>query len=111
MRRRIEAEPVLAPWIWALFGISMTKVENRDYRPLVANVSVPTGVMLGGVALGEPRPIERDPSAVCDEDRAVYRSNPLIKTLVIPNVGHNIARHAQPLFMDTLRRVTGLVAA
>lgn len=84
----------LREFLWQIFGISETRLENRDYRPLVAGLTVPCWAAFGGLPLMPPRAIKALPSLVDEPERALMRSHRLVKTEVVPTVGHNVPGQA-----------------
>lgn len=96
-RSKLAASPLdenLKAFLWDVFGISDTVHENRDYRPLLAKLTVPAWAAFGGVPLMPPRPTQSLPSLVDEPERALMRSHGLFKTEVIPTVGHNVPGQA-----------------
>lgn len=92
-RSRLERHhnhPAMVSFLWTLFGIGATELENRDYRYLAEGLSAPTDVIVGGMPLLPERPTPTWPSFATDEDRAAFRRNPLA-TLHEgpPDTGHN----------------------
>ena len=76
-------------FLWEVFGIGPDRVENRDYRPLLATITVPTDVLVGGAALLPERALGIWPSFTSAEDRAALRANPLVTMHEgPPNSGH-----------------------
>jgi len=74
---RYNHRPAIVSFLWTVFGIGATTLENRDYRYLAQGLSVPTDVILGGMPLLPERPLPAWPSFASDEDRAAFRRNPL----------------------------------
>ena len=105
-RKQVAANPPAQKWLWELFGIGPSAVENRDYRPLLETMTVPATVFVGGQPLGEPRPVDEMPSLVSDEDRALSDRHPRVEVLVVKDAGHNVPRTGYALFIDALRRAT-----
>ena len=96
-RAKLAAQPGdadLREFLWQVFGVSETSLENRDYRPLVAGLTVAGWAAFGGLPLMPPRAIETLPSLVDEPERALLRSHRLLKTEVIPTVGHNVPGRA-----------------
>ena len=96
-RAKLMASPRdggLREFLWNVFGISETALENRDYRPLLDGLSVPGWAAFGGLPLMPPRPIETLPSLVDEPERALIRDNKLLKVEIVPTVGHNVPGQA-----------------
>lgn len=76
-------------YLWEIFGIGPDRWENRDYRHLLANITQPTDVVVGGEALEPMRKLDFWPSFVSADDRAALHAHPLV-TLHIgpPGTGH-----------------------
>ena len=80
-RNRMAQYPenhALARFLWEAFGIGADRLENRDYRSLLANITVPTDVVRGATALMPPRELEIWPSFTSADDRAALAANPLV---------------------------------
>lgn len=94
-RRRMAERPDdadLARFLWEVFGIGPERLENRDYRHLLANITVPTQVMVGGAPLLPPRELDFWPSFTSEEDRAALSANPLVSMRQgPPDSGHSWA--------------------
>ena len=108
-RARARTDRRLAAWIWSLFGISETKVVNRDYRHLLDGLQTLTAVLVGGIELGEPRDIVVAASAASEGDRAAYRAHAAVHLMVVAGVGHLIAKYAGGLVVRTLRNLLDVV--
>ncbi|HTK36609.1 MAG TPA: alpha/beta hydrolase [Caulobacteraceae bacterium] len=104
-RAKVQSNPRLAQWVWNLFGVSEHGIVGRDYRGLLSRLNVPTLALVAGDPLGEPRPIVRAPSAVSDEDRALYAAHPMITVRIVASCGHNIAKDGQADLARAIRRV------
>jgi pimeloyl-ACP methyl ester carboxylesterase len=70
--------PALARFFWDVFGIGPDRLENRDYRGLLANITQPTDVIVGGSPLEPERELDFWPSFTSADDRAALRANPLV---------------------------------
>jgi len=106
-RQRLAANPGdsgLAHYLDSLFGIGATTVENRDYRHLLAAITVPTTVIVGQIPLLPQRPLEVWPSFTSEEDRAAFEANPLV-TLHEGRAGTGHSVQADPMAEALLRRV------
>jgi hypothetical protein len=68
----------LEHYLWEFFGIGADRFENRDYRRLLGNITVPTDVMVAQLPLLPPRKLDRWPSFTSAEDRAKLAANPLV---------------------------------
>jgi hypothetical protein len=80
-RERMKMNPgadYLQQFYWEFFGISPTELENRDYRALMQNISVPTDVITGQLPLLPRRALDRWPSFTSAADRAALAANPLV---------------------------------
>ncbi len=96
-RSKLAASPGdldLKAFLWNVFGISDIVHENRDYRPLLETLSVPGWAAFGGVPLLPPRATPSLPSLVDEPERVLMRANSLLKTEVVPTVGHNVPGQA-----------------
>jgi hypothetical protein len=91
-RERMANNPAnlaLAQFFWDVFGIGPSQLENRDYRYLLANITRPTDVIVGGAPLKPERAMNFWPSFTSAEDRAALRANPLVTLHEGPlNSGH-----------------------
>lgn len=80
-RRRMARSPGNAPlaaYLWRIFGIGPTALENRDYRHLLGDISVPTDVIVGDLALSPQRELAIWPSFTSEADRRALAANPLV---------------------------------
>jgi len=68
----------LEHYFWEFFGIGADRLENRDYRGLLGNITVPTDVLVAQLPLLPPRKLDRWPSFTSEKDRALLASNPLV---------------------------------
>lgn len=93
-RRRMTKAPenaALAAYLWRVFGIDPTAQENRDYRHLLLGISVPTDVIVGGLALLPPRQLATWPSFTSQADREALAENPLVTIHEgPPDSGHGV---------------------
>jgi hypothetical protein len=92
-RARIASNPdnpAMARFFWEVFGIGPDRLENRDYRRLLANITQPTDVIVGGAPLEPLRALDFWPSFTSADDRAALRANSLV-TLYEgpPDSGHS----------------------
>ncbi len=97
LRERLAEQPddaALRAFIWAVFGVSETALEDRDYRDLAAKLSVPSWAVFGGEPLYPERPVERLPSLVDEPERDLFRNRADVRTEVIATVGHNVPGYA-----------------
>ena len=108
LRPRIAGQPRGAAWVWNLLGVSETQTVNRDYRPILASLPFKSWLLLASDPVGEPRPIARDPSAVAEEDRELYRAHPLMSVTVIRDSGHQLGRHAPHAIVRAVRALLAL---
>jgi pimeloyl-ACP methyl ester carboxylesterase len=77
-------------FFWEMFGIAQDRLENRDYRHLLGNLTVPTDVIFGALPLLPEREVETWPSFTTAEDRAALAANPLVTlTEGPPGSGHS----------------------
>jgi pimeloyl-ACP methyl ester carboxylesterase len=93
-------------WIAQMLGIHIDRVDDLDYRALLAAAPMPLTAMVGGDALGEPRKIARTPSLVSEADRRVYAADPNVDLIVVPDAGHNVGGAALGFFVGTLQTMT-----
>jgi pimeloyl-ACP methyl ester carboxylesterase len=106
--RRISAERLDgAAWIQSLFGIYSDRIEERDYRPLLAALRVPTTALIGSDDLGMPREFSRTPSLVSEADRALYSASSWVEPVVVEDVGHNIPAERLGAMMTAVRNALG----
>ena len=80
-RERLRLNPghrEMERYFWEFFGIGATTLENRDYRHLLADVTVQTDVLMGQSPLLPERELKLWPSFTSDEDRAALAANPLV---------------------------------
>jgi hypothetical protein len=80
-RKRMALNPsngYMAQYFWEYFGIGPEKLENRDYRYLLENITVPTDVVIGQSLLLPERDLPTWPSFTSAEDRAKLAENPLV---------------------------------
>jgi hypothetical protein len=80
-RERLELNanrPEMARYFWEFFGIGPTTVENRDYRHLLDEITVPTDVIVGQLPLLPKRKVDIWPSFTSADDRAALTANPLV---------------------------------
>jgi hypothetical protein len=68
----------LKDYLWEVFGVASDKLENRDYRRLLDNITVPTDVMVGELPLLPRRRTDIWPSFTSAKDRASLAANPLV---------------------------------
>jgi hypothetical protein len=91
-RKRMAGNPgntAMAHYFWEFFGIAQDRVENRDYRRLLDNITVPTDALMGGAPLLPAREIEMWPSFTSQEDREALAAHPRVTMLVgAPDTGH-----------------------
>ena len=98
-RERMASDPANAAmtrFFWEVFGIGPDRLENRDYRHLLANITKPTQVVVGGASLEPKRQMDFWPSFTSAQDRAALRANPLV-TLVKgpPDTGHDFGAEGE----------------
>ena len=92
-RERMKLNPggvQMAGYFWEYFGIGPDKLENRDYRHLLENITVPTDILVGQSPLMPQRALPIWPSFTSQSDREMLAGNPLV-TLHQgpPGSGHN----------------------
>lgn len=95
--------PAAGRWFHDMLGYSPAGWERRDYTPLLERLDKPTTVLLGGVPLQPRRPLDRQPSLVCEADRARYRRHPMVEVRVVPAAGHNVAGDGTADFHAAMR--------
>ena len=101
---REQTPPGGEAFVWNVLGVSPTAQARRDYTLLLDGLTVPTLVLLGEVALGEPRTFQEMPSLVDEDSRERLRSHPRVEVRTIPAVGHNIPLLAADHFLDAMLR-------
>jgi pimeloyl-ACP methyl ester carboxylesterase len=104
LRAAVADQPELADWVESLFGVTGSGVEDRDYSGLPAG-SAPGFVLLAGDPLEPERRIDRLPSLVSEADRQAYARLPHLKTMVIPDTGHNLPERSVGPVLWALRQV------
>jgi pimeloyl-ACP methyl ester carboxylesterase len=95
--------PHVVDFIWNVFGVSLSTVEDRSYLSLLDGLQAPTGCVLGGIPLQPPRSLAKDPSYVDEPERAALRAHPAIHTHVVPEVGHNVQGEAGRPVLSAIR--------
>lgn len=81
----------LVTFLWKIFGIGPTELEDRDYRHLLQTISVPTDVVVGQVPLLPPRALPTWPSFTSQEDRRALVANPFVTLHEgAPGTGHAV---------------------
>ena len=81
----------LATYLWKVFGIGATALEERDYRYLLQGITVPTDVIVGELPLLPQRTLPVWPSFTSEADRQALASNPLVAMHVgPPGTGHGV---------------------
>lgn len=96
-RAKLAAAPCdddLREFLWNVFGVSETTLENRDYRPLLDGLARPGWAAFGELPLMPPRPFKALPSLVDEPERLLLAAHPLLRTEVVPTVGHNVPGRA-----------------
>lgn len=92
-RERMAQSPentAMTHYFWEFFGIGPNAIQNRDYRYLIDNISVPTDVLVAHTPLLPPRPAEYWPSFCSQEDRDALAANPFVKLMTgPPGTGHS----------------------
>ena len=96
-----------ADFIRAVFGVSETGVEDRNYDAVLEGLAVPTWCLFGETPLEPPRSLPRDPSFVDEPERLRLRQHRAIRTQEAPGVGHNIQGEAGPLVLAAIRDLLG----
>lgn len=106
LRGHVEAkgDPMLADWVWRVFGIGPTEIVNRDYRPLLNGSQKPGIVLIAGDPLGDPRDFDRQPGLLSTEDRLLFSRHPTLEVMVAGGCGHNLIREAPSAIIAALRR-------
>ncbi|HLZ77352.1 hypothetical protein [Phenylobacterium sp.] len=92
-RARMARNPdnaAMTRFYWEAFGIGPERLENRDYRHLLENITKPTDVIVGGAPLEPMREMDFWPSFTSGQDRAALRANPLVSLIEgPPDSGHS----------------------
>lgn len=94
MLKKSPDDVPLHDFLWNIFGISESTLENRDTRQMVAELTTPGWAVFGEAPLMPPRAITELPSLVDEPERALLRAHPLLKSEVIPTIGHNVPGRA-----------------
>ena len=81
-------------FIWSVFGIDETRHEERDYRHLLDQITVPTWVLFGDEALYPRRPAEKLMSLLDEPERDLLRKHPMTRIRLIEGLGHNVPGRA-----------------
>lgn len=89
-------DPAIRPYRDAVLG-------RQDFRPLLKRLQRPTTVLLGEIPLEPRRDLPTWPSLVDAETRAELAANPLIRVVVAPGAGHNIALENVAAFVRALQ--------
>jgi pimeloyl-ACP methyl ester carboxylesterase len=106
-RERMRLNPSaahMARYFWEYFGIGPDRLENRDYRYLLDNITVPTDVVVGQSALLPVRGLPIWPSFTSTQDRAKLAENPLV-TLHQGPAGSGHSYGSKPEGSDLLKRL------
>lgn len=105
-----QGEPDRVPgWVWAVLGIGPDRIENRDYRPLLANLNVPGIYVIAGQPLEPPRNLPRPPGAMTPEDRDLVSATPGVTPLVAAGSGHGVLVEAPRAVMLAIERGLALL--
>jgi hypothetical protein len=98
-RERMARNPTNAAmtrFFCEVFGIGPDRLENRDYRHLLANITKPTDVIVGGAPLEPMRKMDFWPSFTSAQDRAALRANPLVSLFEgPPDTGHGFGAEGE----------------
>jgi pimeloyl-ACP methyl ester carboxylesterase len=103
LRRAVQAHELAREWLEAITGIFTDQVVEVDYRHLLNDVRVPVTAVFGAEAPGVARSGTGPPSLVPEADRECYRSQPNVREIVVPGVGHNISGGATQRFIEILQ--------
>lgn len=113
-RRRLVKyadEPALVHYLWTIFGVTATTVENRDYRFLAEGLAAPTDIIVATLPLAPERPMPIWPSFTSEEDRAAFARDPRVTFHHgPPNTGHNLGSVPGP-GVDLVRSVLAAALA
>ena len=88
-------------WALNVLGYTHGGVENRDYRSLVDEVSVPATVVMASVPLEPERPGTK-PGLITAEDRDWLRAHPKVRVVEAP-CGHDIPQHWREGMIEAFR--------
>jgi pimeloyl-ACP methyl ester carboxylesterase len=99
-----EAWPLKTPGLLALDPALFGALIDRDFSPLIDDLTVPTEVMAGSVPLLPPRDLERPPSLVDELTRRQLAAHPLVTLTVVEGVGH-LVQEAGPVFAEAILRL------
>lgn len=97
-----QAPPGNDDFLWQVLGIAPDHLEPRDYSALLANLSLPTQVLVGG-EMGPPRrEFDIMPSLVSPACRALLDAHPKVTVIEAPDAGHNVPARAVLTFAHAL---------
>ena len=85
-----------------IFGITATRHDARDYRPILDALKVPTTALVGARPLMPRRPLPDQPSLVDDDSRAALRAAG-VNVVEVPEAGHAILNRAPDVVEFQLR--------
>jgi pimeloyl-ACP methyl ester carboxylesterase len=100
LRQRVESE---RQWRWceSLLGLYPDRLVQRDYRPLLRGLQVPTTALIASDPLGLPRQAPRMPGLITEEDKRLYRDHPLVSVVNVDS-GHNVPAQATLRFIEAV---------
>ena len=91
-----------AALVWEAFGVSETRIEDRDHRNVLQHVNRPVDVVLGEMPLSPQRQLPRFPSLVGDEERQLLGSTRGVQLHLVRGAGHNVLGQAPIAVRDVL---------
>ena len=89
---REQAPPGQEAFLWTVLGIGPDRVEDRDYRPLISDLRVPTLVLLGDEPPAPGTAWVEMPGLVGPEGRRALHASPRVEVTIIAGAGHHIVR-------------------
>ena len=96
----------LRDFIPNVFGVTPTGIEDRDYRPVLQNITVPTCMLVGDQPLYPERTVQKLPSLVDEPERELLSGLPRVSYAIAPHAGHNVLQESSEVFVAKLRQMT-----
>jgi pimeloyl-ACP methyl ester carboxylesterase len=102
---RTQAPPGNEDFLWNILGIGPDKVERRDYRPMLGNLTTPTYVILGDEVPPVGEWPEYMPGLLGPLSRQALASHPKITVDQLTNVGHNILKYGPYALLNATKHL------